>query len=77
MNIKCQEFRDTVSDAEYRVVEEELRSALLKLMMIDGHVPKIPTGNSYPSYFPNTIYQIEIIDRLQLEDHGCHQAISK
>ncbi len=48
INIKYQELREKVSLEEYRLIEEELRSTILKVGLIDSQI-KLPSdqGTSY------------------------------
>jgi hypothetical protein len=47
INIKCQDYQDQISEDDWRRLEEEFRSAILKLTMLDAQIPKIPQGEYF------------------------------
>jgi hypothetical protein len=78
INIKCQDYQDQISEDDWRRLEEEFRSAILRLTMLDAQIPKIPQGEYFSLLdvllnwfliFSSNLY------RLQLEDYGCNKTV--
>lgn len=51
ITLKCQELSETLTNDEYKLIEEEFRSSILRLMMLNSQFSRHPDGT-------NTLYHI-------------------